>query len=67
MKTDKATKLLLLGILIALVLIGVQVTPTATALNQIHDVNIAIVGGRWFGDALPVSIEGGPLQVTVVQ
>ena len=49
------TKTILTIIVIALVWIAVQLTPTADASRQIMDVNIAKVGDRFIGTAVPVT------------
>ena len=55
MKIDLYTKVLLTVIAVALVWIGIQLTPTATAGPEIVAVDIQKIDGRAIGrEALPV-------------
>ena len=53
---DRTTKNLLSIIALALIWIGVQLTPTATAAGDIQRVDIVMVGGKYVDRTVPVEV-----------
>ena len=53
---DRTTKILLSIIALALIWIGVQLTPTATAAGDIQRVDIVMVGGKYVDRTVPVEV-----------